>query len=138
MAGSVVATQTPLGVGVTKYALAWTSDAAGAVSANPVTLPPGTIILVEFVPGAATPTDLYDVTMTDDLGVNVFGDGGAGTSIGDNCLAAAATARVPLVVGAANLFARRWLHGGAYTLVVAAAGNTKTGTVNIYVAPALL
>jgi hypothetical protein len=137
MAGSIVVTQSRLDAGVTKYAVAWTSDASGDVNANTFAMASGTIVLVEFAPGASTPTNLYDVTMTDDLGVNVLGDG-AGGSVGTDCLAAAATAKVPFIIGATGLFVRRFLHGGLYTPVVAAAGATKTGLINMYVAAALL
>jgi hypothetical protein len=99
-----------------------------------VTIPDGTIIAVEFTPdsGGTQPTDLHDVTCTDDEGVNVFDDG-AGTSIGANLSNAASAYRVPFFGGGGTVtYVRQWLHGGAYTLVVAAAGNAKGGTVNIY------
>jgi hypothetical protein len=127
-------TSTRISTSVVKYSLAWVSDAAGAVSGNAVTIPDGTIIGVEFTPdsGATQPTNLYDVTCTDDEGVNVFDDG-AGASIGANLSNAAASYRVPFFGGGgAVTYVRQWLHGGSYTLVVAAAGNAKGGTVNIY------
>lgn len=141
MAGSIVVTSGPIanGAGIYKYGIAWTSDASGVVSVTPFAVNPGTIVLVEFVPGSGgtTPTDLYDVMMTDDLGVNVLGDG-AGGSIGTDSLAASATSKVPLVIGATGLFVRRWLHGGNLIPVVAAAGNAKTGLINLYVAPGVI
>jgi adenosylcobinamide amidohydrolase len=35
-------------------------------------------------------------------------------------------------------YVRTWLHGGLYRPVVAAAGNAKQGTINIFVAPGVL
>lgn len=142
MAGSVTLTssQVAAGAGVRKYSLAWVSDASGDVSGTSVTLPPGTIIAVTFDPdgGGTQPTDLYDVTMTCDAhGPNIFDDG-AGTSIGANLSNATATHKVPFVGGGAVTYVRQWLHGGGYTLVVAAAGNAKGGVVDVYIAPGVL
>lgn len=141
MAGSVTLTSSEVagGAGVRKYSLAWVSDAAGAVSGTAVTLPPGTIIAVEFIPdsGGTQPSDLYDVTFTDAEGVNMFDDG-AGTSIGANLSNATSSHKIPFVGGGSVTYVRQWLHGGSYTLVVAAAGNAKGGTVDIYVHPGVL
>lgn len=148
MAGSVVATQSLVSHGLTslvgsvnygirqivKTSLAWTSDASGNVSGTAVELPPGTIVAVEFIPGSGgtQPSDLYDVTFTDAEGVNMFDDG-AGTSVGANLSNATSSHKVPFVGGGSVTYVRQWLHGGNYTLVVAAAGNAKTGTVDVYV-----
>lgn len=141
MAGSITVTTSEVagGAGVREYSIAWTSDASGAVSGNTVVLGAGTIIAVEFVPGAGgvQPTDLYDVTFTDAEGVNMF-DAGDGTSIGANLSNANASHKVPFVGGGAVTYVRMWLHGGDYTPVVAAAGNAKQGTINVYVAPGVL
>lgn len=137
MAGSVVTTTSEVSGsgGVRVYSLAWTSDAAGAVSGNTSTLCPGTIISVEFTPGTGgtQPSDLYDVTFTDAENVNMFDDG-SGTSIGANLSNSTSTHKVPFIGGGTVTYVRHWLHGGDYTLVVANAGNAKTGTVVIYVA----
>lgn len=141
MAGSVTATVTQVAYsgGVTKYSLAWVSDAAGAVSGNAVTFKPGTIIAVEFVPdsGGTQPSDLYDVTFLDPESVNVFDDG-AGTSIGANLSNTTATHKVPFIGGGTVTYVRHWLQGGSYTLTVANGGNAKGGTVVVYVAPGVL
>lgn len=149
MAGTVVATQTVVprglpsllgsvaqgGSAVVKTSLAWTSDASGDVSGTAVELPSGTIVAVEFIPGAGgvAPTAAYDVTMTDSLAVNVF-DNGAGTSVGANLSETASTRHLPLIGGGVVTYFRRWTPGGNHNLVVAAAGNAKQGTVNVYVA----
>jgi hypothetical protein len=142
VAGSVTLTSSEVAGsgGVRKYSLAWVSDAAGAVSGNAVTLGPGTIVVVEFVPdsGGTQPTDLYDVTaFNDPEGTNMFNDG-AGASIGADLSNTAASHKVPFIGGGSVTYVRQWLHGGAYTLVVAAAGNAKGGTVHIYVMPVVL
>jgi len=133
MAGTVTLTTDQTNQTITKYSLAWLSDAGGAVSATSVTLKPGTVVAVTFSPGSVTPTDLYDVTMTCDThGTNILDDG-AGASIGANLSNTVSTHKVPFIGGGAVTYVRQWLHGGGYTLVVAAAGATKTGTVDIYV-----
>lgn len=141
MAGSITVTSSEVagGAGVRKYSIAWTSDAAGAVSGNTVEISAGTIIAVEFVPGTGgvQPTDLYDVTFTDAEGVNMFDDG-AGTSVGANLSNATASHKVPFVGGGSVTYVRQWLHGGDYTPVVAAAGNAKQGQIDLYVAPGVL
>lgn len=142
MAGSVTMTSNEVAGsgGVTKYSLAWVSDAAGAVSGNAVALKPGTIIAVEFVPdsGGTQPTDLYDVTsLADAEGVNMFDDG-AGASIGANLSNTTASHKVPFIGGGSVTYVRHWLQGGSYTLNVSNAGNAKGGTVVIFVAPGVL
>lgn len=135
MAGSVTTTATRVSPAVVKYSMAWVSDASGDVSGNSVTLPAGTVVSVNFAPnsGATQPTDLYDVTMTCDThGPNILDDG-AGASIGANLSNATATHKVPFVGGGSVTYVRQWLHGGGYTLVVAAAGNAKGGTVDLYI-----
>lgn len=134
MAGAITFTSSRMSRDVKKYSFAWTSDAAGAVSGIPQTLPAGSIVAVEFVPGAGgvQPTDLYDITLTDADGINVIDDGTGAASIGANLSNANSSHKVPFVGGGAVTYVRRWLHGGAYTLVVANAGNAKSGTVNLY------
>lgn len=148
MAGSIVTTQTKVDPGlssvtgitsrpgvrtIVKTSVVWTSDASGVVSVNTLTMPSGTICAVKFTPGAGgvAPTDLYDLTFTDAAGTNVFDDG-AGTSIGANLSGTVAAFKVPFMVGAASALVRAWLAGGLYTPVVAAAGNAKQGTIDIY------
>lgn len=152
MAGSIAVTQTlvpviPAGSNsallarsrpgpsdVFKTSIVWTSDAAGAVSGNTLLMPSGSVVSVEFVPGAGgvQPTDLYDVTFLDAESVNMFDDGSGTTSIGANLSNVNTTHKVPLIGGAANTYVRMWLHGGTYTPVVANGGNAKSGTINIF------
>ncbi|MGE3856992.1 MAG: hypothetical protein AB7G21_08565 [Dehalococcoidia bacterium] len=125
MAGSVTVTTTELPGGITKYSIAWLSDAIGAVSGNAVALKAGTQLQAGFTPDAAgtQPTDAYDATMTDTNGVDILGGTGA------NLSNATATVAVPAV----STYFRRYLEAGNYTPVIANAGNAKGGTIVLLV-----
>ncbi len=103
--------------------IAWTSSAGGAVSGNPFAIGAGKIQQVAFIPNLAgtQPTDLYDVTMVD-------GNGGGDYLAGKGANLSNAAASIG--VQAAPL---SWPMGGTLDLVVANAGNAKTGTVVILV-----
>ncbi len=149
MAGSIVVTQSEVAVGasavvglierpglsaIISTSIVWTSDAGGAVSGNTVSMPSGTIVTVNFTPGAGglAPTNLYDVTFTNAGGTNLFDDG-TGASIGANLSDTVATLKVPFISGApSSTFVRTWLTGGLYTPVVAAAGDSNSGTIEIF------
>ena len=134
MAGSIVVTTEDLGSKITKYSVAWTSDAAGAVSGNTFDLKMGSLVAVEFTPGSggSQPTALYDADMLDESGTSMFDDG-SGNSIGTNLSNTVSTHHVPLVGLVGVTIYRRWHHGGTAEPTIAAAGDTKTGTINIYV-----
>lgn len=142
MAGSVTASITSVGqgTGALKCSLAWTSDAGGSVTGNALNIPAGSILVVEFIPGAggSQPTDLYDVDLLDLNGTSMFDDG-TGASIGANLSNANATHKAAFINGAATTYIRSWLQGSAggnpYQLTVAAAGASKSGTVNLYISP---
>src|SRR5512139_2576632 len=141
MAGSITVTTSEEGSGVIKYSVAWLSDASGNVSANTFSMGSGTIVMVEFVPdsGGTQPTDLYDVTLTDAEGVNVLDDGTGSASIGANLSNTAASHRVPFIGGGGTVtYVRTWVHSGLFTPVVAAAGNAKGGTINVYQVPGVI
>jgi hypothetical protein len=141
MAGTVTPTASavPHSGGVSKMSLAWTCDASGNVSGNSLTMEAGSLVVVEFVPGAGgvQPTDLYDVDFLDAGGASMFDDG-TGTSIGANLSNSVALHRVPMMYGKNSTAAtvRAWLQGPSggnpYQLTVANAGNAKSGTVNIF------
>jgi hypothetical protein len=139
MAGSMTTSATDLKSGVTKYSITWTSDASGNVNSNTFAMKMGTIIAVEFVPGAGAlaPTDLYDVDLLDEGGVTMF-DNGGGTSIGSNLSATVGSHHVPLVGLVGVTIYRRWHHGGLVQPTVAAAGDSNSGTINIYVAEGVI
>lgn len=122
------------GAKVTKYNIAWASDASGNVNTTTFDMKSGSLVSVEFIPGAggSQPTDLYDVDMRDEHGVSMF-DNGAGTSIGANLSNALASHALPLFGLSGVSLVRRWHQGGPVELQVASAGNAKSGTVNVYV-----
>ena len=109
--------------------LAWTSDSVtGAVSATTSTavtdlIAGKYIVLVVTDPGATAPTDDYDITITDANGVDVMG----------GALANRDTANTEQTMPAilTGLYFPRPI-ATALTLNVTAAGNSKVGTVIIY------
>ena len=119
MAGTIVVTTSDAGQGVSKYSIAWTSDASGNVSGNTVDLRRGHLIQAKFIPGGTTPTDLYDVTLLDSDSVDLLAGAGA-----DRAAAAAS-----IVVPTKPTF----LEAQTVTPTVANAGNAKTGTIVLYV-----
>lgn len=104
-----------------RYTVSWTSTAGGAVSANAFTIVAGEIVSVRFTPGATTPSDLYDVTLAETSGVVdlLLGQGADRSS----------------TVVSVLQFDPPLFQDGSRTIdvVVANAGNAKTGTVVILV-----
>lgn len=139
MPGVVLSQATDAKAGITKYRLTWVSDASGNVSGMPVTIKSGTLIAVEFIPGVGLtqPDNLYDVDLVDANGISVFDDG-AGTTIGSNLSNVAGSHRQPLTGLSLTSVYRRWFQGGAVELRVAAAGDTNSGTVDVYVSAGVL
>ena len=127
-AGTVTLTaQATYGVGDVlryRYAFAWTSDAAGAVSGNAQILQPGRIIQVEYTPdgGGTQPTDLYDATLVYSNSLDLLQGSGANLSN--------TTTYGPV-------FQALYFHDATRTvdLVIANAGNAKGGTILIWVGP---
>lgn len=109
---------------VTEYSMAWTSAVGGTVS-QAVNVKRGEIIGAKFVPGSGAdqPTNLYDVTLEDGDSVDVLAGTGANLSNGTS------TRAVPLL----STYGAVWFEGGQLTLTVANAGDTKKGTVKVWV-----
>ncbi len=128
MAGTLTVSRASLRYGVTKYTLAWTSSAGGTVSGNAFAVVAGELLQAKFVPGTSgsQPTNLYDVTLVDTDSVDVL------NGIGANLSNAANTIDVP-TFGAAST--HRYFHDASQSLdlVVANAGNAKSGTVYLWV-----
>lgn len=125
-AGSVVVTTSEFDTGnrthiYEKYSVAWTSTAGGAVSGNAFTIVAGAIVSVRFIPGGTTPSDLYDVTLAETSGNSdlLLGQGADRSNANSSILA----------------FDPPFVQDGSRTIdvVVANAGNAKTGTVVILV-----
>lgn len=130
MAGT--ATWSKVGLGnqrIDIYTIAWVSTAGGAVSGNAYAIvAPGRLRQARFIPnGSATqPTDQYDVTLVDANGVDLLGGAGANLS---NSPSDVSNWKVcdpsPILLTTDTL-----------DLVVANAGNAKTGTVILILVPA--
>jgi len=77
-AGTVVITEETFGT-IKKIKFAWTSTAGGAASDTTVNAYSGKILGLATVPGAApdAPTPDYDITVTDEDGMDVLMGGGA-------------------------------------------------------------
>lgn len=117
------------GSDVVKHTFDWISDGSGAATVPSGIPVSGEIKRVVFDPGSAAPTASYDVTLTDEHGIDVLAGQGAdlhetnsssvcpGTPIKDGTTVGV----VPTVVD------------GVLTLNVTNAGDTKTGKVVVYV-----
>jgi hypothetical protein len=124
-AGTVTMSSSPVGLGLTKYTISWTSDGSGNVSANTnVTgdIDRGYFKQVRIVPGSGgtAPTAGYDVTFLDENGADMLGGQGADSS-----------ATVAEVV----MYDPPYFHDKTqkYDLVIANAGAAKTGVVELWV-----
>lgn len=121
MAGSITVTPSDVGGGVTKYSIAWTSDASGNVSGTSFDMKRGGIGQVKFVPGAGgvQPSSAYDLTLIDSDSVDLLAGTGADLSN------SVSTRTVP-VIGTGNMLV--YFEGGAVTPSISNAGNAKQGT----------
>lgn len=128
MAGSISLTETKHGV-IRRTALAWTSDGSGDVNGTTTALC-GAIVRVEFIPGAGgvQPSALYDVTLLSASGIDLLAGQGANLS---NSAASQVAPACPFTDGTTVSIAPPQVNE-AVTLVVANAGNAKSGTVVIY------
>lgn len=103
---------------VRKYVVSWTSDASGDATA---TLPlDGAIMRVVTNPDdTAAPTDNYDVTIVDGDGLDLLNSEGLDRD----------------TLNSEQIFPTNPpFHNGDVTVTIANAGNTKAGTVTLYVA----
>jgi hypothetical protein len=124
-AGTVTATHAKQET-IRQLRLAWTSDAAGAVSGTLVHAS-GELVRVVFIPGTGgvVPTTLYDVTIEDADGLDVLAGKGANLSEVNK------TQIVPLI-GDGTTTQQRVALSSTLELKVANAGNAKQGTVVLY------
>lgn len=140
--GTLTATSSLTGGGVHQYTYAWLATAGGAVS-QPVTLPPGSLALVQISSSGSVATG-YAVSLTDVNNYNLLGTGsdGAGSQVASaGNVGTAPTYGVPLYPDAAKdgkAYGRMWQPGGTYTFGVANAGTSTMGTVCVYVTPGLV
>lgn len=104
---------------VKKITFTWTSAADGTASGTTTYAYDGKVELLTTDPGATAPTDDYDVTLTDEAGVDVLA--GAGLNR-DTANTEQAVASVLGVVASSKL-----------TLNISNAGNAKQGVTYVFV-----
>lgn len=106
--------------GVKKIVMPWVSDASGDAVVQTTNIYDGKIIAVAIIPGAGAvqPTNEYDLTLTDSLGIDLLLGGGADASN-----------TTPAVI---NQFLTLAAAGEKLTLTVSNAGDTKEGTLVVY------
>lgn len=106
---------------MSKITFSWTSNASGAASGSTTMDYSGVIYRVVFEPGsgATQPTNLYDITLTDDDGIDIL-DGAGGD------LSNTTTEQLQGFIGVSAVA------NSKLTLAVSNAGNSKTGTVIVY------
>lgn len=125
-AGTKAVTSSSVGSDVTRYVIAWTSDGSGNVSGNLGGLiKRGYIFQVEIAPGSggSAPSAAYDITLLSGYGANILSDG---TTDAGADLSATTASTVQIVPP--------FYHDGVtgLELTVAHAGDTKSGTVILY------
>lgn len=104
-----------------KVMFEWTSTAGGAAGDTTVNPYNGEVIRLVTIPdGTDTPTDLYDVEVTDEDGVDVLNGSGADQSNSET-QQTAATLSLGVVAN------------DKLTLSVTNAGNAKSGKVILYI-----
>jgi hypothetical protein len=125
MAGSIALTAADLGGGITKYSVAWTSDASGNVNGTPVALKRGRVIQVKFVPtnGGTQPGNNYAATLLDGDGIDLLAGKGATLSNTASSIA------VPVVSSVSPAF----VEPGNFTPTISAAGNVTNGRIDLFV-----
>ena len=121
MAMAVVPTENPNAKPIQLVKFAWTSASDGSAEGTTVHAYNGKCELLTTVPAAAgdAPSDDYDVSITDENGVDVLGSGGANRD----------TANTEQVLGT-SLGA---VASSKLTLNIANAGDSKAGVVYLYV-----
>ena len=102
-----------------KLLLAWVSDASGDVNGTLTDVVSGILYRVGFVPdgGGTQPTDLYDITLDDEDGVDVLAANGANLSNANSSQHTDAARAID----------------GTLELKVSNAGNAKGGLVALYI-----
>ena len=121
-AGTATVTTSDVGGGVTKYSIAWTSDASGDVSGNAFNVKAGRLLVLHIMPntGATQPTDLYDMTLDDADAVDLVDALGANLSNS---------------TGKIYQWSPALYFDGTdqIDLVISNAGNAKTGVIELLV-----
>ena len=124
MAGSITVTKSDIGGAITRYSVAWTADAAGAVSGTSFDIKRGRFIALKFVPGAPAPAAGYTVKLLDPDGADLL------IGVGASLAATASYGQVQItgLGGFCEGFS-------AVTPTVSGAGNLAQGTFVAFVGP---
>lgn len=124
MAGTVTKVETGIG-NVYKIKFAWTSASTGAADGTTAKAYSGTLMRVRFEPGTSTsqPTASYDVVVNDSDSIDILNGIGANLANDANAdYTPVTTTKVENAVAESKL-----------TLGVTNAGDTKTGTVYLWI-----
>ena len=126
MAGSIAIIQSGSRT-VKKLELDWLCDASGNVNGVDTEAISGEILRVTFTPdgGGTAPTNLYDVTLDDEDGIDVLNGKGAN-------LSNTTTTSIAPLYGDGTTTNRPVAVDGKLTLDVSNAGNAKGGIVAVY------
>jgi hypothetical protein len=114
---------------ITRFVLDWLSHTDGTATATTPTLN-GTLVRVAFIPdsGGTQPTDLYDVTLNDEDGLDTLAGQGANLS---NSTKSNVIPGVPLKDGTTTSVGPMVVNG-PLSLSVSGAGSGKGGQVILY------
>lgn len=121
--------------GIRKVVCTWTTDAAGAASGTSKRIS-GALIKAVTDPAATAPTDDYDITITDEEGLNVLTPCQANVTNRDT---ANSEQVYFLVLDAAQTPLAQSVHPvvcDELTVTVANGGDTKSGQLILYYKPA--
>jgi hypothetical protein len=126
--GVFTVTTADLGGQLTKYSIAWTASAGGAVSGATMQLKRGRLLQVKFVPtnGGTEPSNDYGVTLVDGDGVDILA--GKGTSLSNT----AATIIEPIVSSGGVTVIDP---SQAYAPTIASAGAGGQGRIDLLIGP---
>jgi hypothetical protein len=115
---------------IARHEIAWVSDASGNASGDLTHRVAGTVLRVVHKPdtGGTKPSDNYDVTLSDEAGVDLFAGQGANV---DADAPIDLVPGVPFTDGTTTSVAPIVLND-TLTLSVTNAGNAKGGTIYLY------
>ena len=118
MAGTITAVETRHRT-VTEIIFSWLSHTTGAADATATTYSySGEIIKVVCIPGATTPSDLYDVTLSDADSIDLLAGQGTDCPSGSSLVITGGI--LPVVES-------------TISLTIANGGSEKIGTVHVYI-----
>jgi hypothetical protein len=114
-----------------EYVSAWTSNSSGVASDTVNLVQCGELVGVQFVPGTSgsQPTDAYDVTVLDAYSFDVLMGQGANLS---NSTVTKVCPTIPAKDGTTTSTGPQPV-SGTLTVSVTNAGNTKSGTIVLWV-----